>query len=307
VRRVKVVALAGGTGSAKLLRGLNELPIDLTAVVNVGDNAWMYGVYVCPDIDIATYTLAGVADHRMGWGIEGDTYEVHCRLSKLGEETWFKLGDLDLATCLVRSRMLRDGASLTQATERIRRMFGVTARILPVTDAPVETRISTPKGDMHLQEFWVREGGRPRVTGVRFKGVREAMLTPEARAVILAADRIVLCPANPVTSLGPTLAVPGVARALSQAKAKVVALSPMLGRVPFSGPARKLLKAVGSRQDSVGVARLYSRFLDSLLIANEDSAMSPLIEGLGIQCAATDTRMKGHDDEVRLARELLEL
>ena len=304
---MRVVALAGGTGSAKLLRGLQRLPVDLAAVVNVGDNIWMYGAYVCPDVDIATYTLAGVADRTWGWGLEGDTFEVLRRLSKLGAETWFRLGDLDLATCLARTRMLRDGATLTEATERIRRALGVASAVLPVTDSEVATWIKTPKGWMHLQEFWVRRRGRPRVTGIEYRGARKAEVTPKVRSAIRRADRVVICPANPVTSIGPMLAVRGFSRLLEGCEARVVALSPMAGRAPFSGPAGKLLRAGGSRPDSMGVAGLYSSFLDALLVAETDSALTPSIESLGVRCATSHTRMANRDDEVRLARELLEL
>lgn len=302
---MKVVALAGGTGSAKLLRGLRRLPVDLTAVVNVGDNVWMYGVYVCPDIDVATYTLAGIEDRSKGWGIEGDTFGLVARLSELGVGTWFRLGDRDFATCAARTQMMRGGATLTQATDLIRRSLGVKSRVLPATDSPVETRIATTRGEMHLQEFWVREGGRPRVVGVRYRGARNARCTSEARSAILKADRIVVCPANPVTSLGPMLALPGFARLLAAASARIVALSPMAGRVPFSGPAGKLLKAAGLRADSVGVAGLYSGFVDCIMISEGDSEMKSSIESLGLECAASDTRMEDADDEVRLAREVL--
>ena len=171
---MKVVALAGGTGSAKLLRGLAGLPLDLPAVVNVGDNCWIYGVYVCPDVDIATYTLGGIADAGRGWGVQGDTYNFLAALSRLGRETWFRLGDIDLATCLLRTEMLRKGDSLTSATDRIRRALGVGSQILPATDDPVETWLSTSKGDLHLQEFWVRERGSPRVNGVSYRGASRA-------------------------------------------------------------------------------------------------------------------------------------
>ena len=304
---MKVVALAGGTGSAKLLRGLQKLPVDLTAVVNVGDNAWMHGAYVCPDIDIATYALAGVADRRKGWGVEGDSFEVLGALGKMGAETWFRLGDRDLATCLFRTRLMREGATLTQATERVRRAFGLRSRVLPVTDSELETWVETPEGGMHLQVFWVRERGRPRVSGVSYRGASGARVTRQARAAVLGADRIVLCPANPVTSMGPMLAVPGFARLLSASEARIVALSPMVGRAPYSGPAGKLLRAVGSRPDSVGVAKLYAGFLDAMLIADGDSAMRPSIERLGVRCVATDTLMREPRDEVRLAKELLEI
>jgi LPPG:FO 2-phospho-L-lactate transferase len=302
---LKVVALAGGTGSAKLLRGLDKLRIDLTVVANVGDNVWMYGLYVCPDIDIACYTLAGVADRARGWGIQGDSHRSLEQLAKLGTPTWFKLGDMDMATCLFRTRLLREGATLTQATRSICSALGVSRNVIPVTDDPVETRIVTPQGDMHLQEFWVRDGGRPSVTRVWYRGARGAMVTEEVKAALEGADRVVLCPANPVTSIGPMLAVPGFRTGLAGCEAKVVALSPMVGTSPFSGPAGKLMKAVGIRADSLGVAKLYSGFLDSLIISDGDVSLKEDIASLGIDCSLADTRMTAASDELRLAKKVL--
>ena len=304
---MKVVALAGGTGSAKLLRGLQKLSLDLTVVANVGDNAWVHGVYVCPDIDIATYTLAGVVDSGHGWGVRGDTFAVLGGLSRLGAETWFRLGDNDLSVSLYRTEMKRRGATLTQATDKIRRALGVSTPVMPVTDSDVETWVLTAKGALHLQEFWVKERGRPRVTGVSYRGARGARVTAEAKSAISEADRIVVCPANPVTSLGPMLAVPGFERALEGSPGRVVALSPMSGRAPFSGPAGKLLKATGSTPDSLGVVRRYAGFLDGILISRADSGLRSQIEDTGVRCLSTDTLMDDAEDEVRLARELLEL
>ncbi len=304
---MKVVALAGGTGSAKLLRGLQGLSVRLTAVVNVGDNAWMYGVYVCPDVDVATYALAGIASRATGWGIEGDSFEALDELAKLGEETWFRLGDRDLAVCLLRTQMLREGATLTEATDRIRRGLGVKSRVLPATDSGVETWIATSKGEMHLQEFWVKEKGEPRVKGVSYRGARTADATPQVRSAILSADRVVVCPANPVTSIGPMLALRGFAGLLSETSARVVAVSPMVGRAPISGPAGKFMRAMGMVPDSSAVARLYSKFLDCMLISEQDRAMKSSIESLGLRCVTSDTMMAGPADEARLAAEALEI
>jgi LPPG:FO 2-phospho-L-lactate transferase len=302
---MKVVALAGGTGSAKLVRGLSRLPVDLTVVANVGDNFWTYGVYVCPDVDVAIYTLAGISAPQ-GWGISGDTFEVLGGLARLGEETWFRLGDRDFAVCLSRTNMMRRGESLTEVTQRIANSFGVDTAVLPVTDGRVETRIVTPNGRLHLQEFWVRDGGRPRVVGVEYEGALRARSTREVAAAISAADRIVVCPANPVTSIGPMLAVTGFRRLLSRADARVTALSPMEGAAPFSGPAGKLLKGTGSGPDSYGVAKLYSDFIDCIVISEHDRRFKARIQGLGLECVVTGTRMSGPTDEIRLARVLLE-
>jgi LPPG:FO 2-phospho-L-lactate transferase len=302
---MKVVALAGGTGSAKLLRGLSRLPIDLTVVANVGDNFWAYGVYVCPDVDTATYTLAGVSG-PLGWGIAGDTFEALGMLGRLGVETWFRVGDRDMAVCLRRTEMIRSGKSITEATLEVARLLGVKPRILPVTDDRLETKVATPRGELHLQEFWVREKGRPRVTGVKYDGGRRARPTPEVVAALASADRVVLCPANPVTSIGPMLAVGGFRRLLKATDARVVGLSPMEGAAPFSGPAGKFLKATRSTPDSYGVAKKYSDFMDCLVISKADAALVDGILVLGMECLMTDTRMKGPADELRLARKVTE-
>jgi LPPG:FO 2-phospho-L-lactate transferase len=288
------------------LRGLYGTETDLTVVANVGDNIWMYGVYVCPDIDIACYTLAGVADQSRGWGIAGDSFEALGSLSRYGEAAWFMLGDRDLATSLRRTEMIRSGATLTEVTESLRKALGLKCRVLPVTDQEVATMITTPAGDLHLQEFWVKERGLPRVTRVWYRGARSARVTQAVEASIEAAERVVLCPANPISSIGPMLAVPGFTRILAESGARVVALSPMEGRQPFSGPAGKLLRAGGVRQDSIGVAELYSRFVDALVISRRDLAMKKQIESLGIDCTLSDTLMSSSEDELRLAEELLE-
>lgn len=302
---MRVVALAGGTGSAKLLRGLSALDVDLTVVANAGDNIWVHGLYVCPDLDIAMYTLAGLANRSQGWGIEGDTFRALAQLGRIGEPTWFALGDMDIATQIARTRMLCEGLTLTSVTERLRKAFHVAQAILPVTDDPVETRILTRAGSVHLQEFWVRDRGRPAIKGVAYNGTSQARFTREVEKAIKRADRIVLCPANPVTSIGPMLAVPGFSWELSQTKARLTALSPMVGRAPFSGPAAKLMRAVGIRTDSVGVAQTYSEFLDSLVIDRSDEGLAGEIEELGIKCIPLDTLMRDRSDEKRVAKELL--
>jgi LPPG:FO 2-phospho-L-lactate transferase len=302
---LRVVALAGGTGSAKLLRGLSALGVNLTVVANVGDNVWMHGLYVCPDLDIAMYTLAGLADKRQGWGIKGDTFRTLAQLGRIGEPTWFALGDLDIATQLVRTRMLREGLTLTSVTEKLRKAFQIAQTILPLTDDPVETRVLTPAGYAHLQEFWVRDRGRPAVRGVAYKGASRARCTRDVEDAVKRADRIVLCPANPVTSIGPMLAIPGFSRMLSRTKARVTALSPMIGKAPFSGPAAKLMKAVGMRPDSVGVAKMYSEFLDSLIVDRSDAGISAEIEELGTKCILSDTLMRDLPAEERLSKELV--
>lgn len=302
---MRVVAFAGGTGSAKLIRGLQRLDVDLTVVANVGDNAWMYGAYVCPDVDIACYTVAGVANASRGWGVEGDTFRFLEAAAKLGVETWFRLGDRDLATCLARTDMLRRGLTLTEATDRIRKALGAKPRVLPACDEPVRTTVSTPKGELGLQEFWVRDLGRPRVDRVYYRGASRARPTRQVADAVRRADRVVVCPANPITSIGPMLAVPGF-RSLVSSSRRVVAVSPMVGSAPFSGPAGKLMKAAGERPDSLGVARLYAGVIGALLVSDADAGLKPRIDALGVECRLGETRMAGPADEARLAREVLE-
>jgi LPPG:FO 2-phospho-L-lactate transferase len=301
---VEVVALAGGTGSAKLLRGLAGSKCRLTVVANIGDNAWMHGLYVCPDIDIALYTLAGVANRRRGWGIQGDTFAALRQLRRLGEEAWFSLGDRDLATHILRTKWLREGETLTEVTDRLRRAFRVRMKVLPVSDSHLETRILTEYGELGLQEFWVRDKGRPKVIGVRYAGV--ARMTRAVSDSLSSADRIIVCPANPVTSIGPLLAVRGVRKALSSVRAKVTAVSPMIGSSPFSGPAGRLLNAIARRPDSLGVAGLYNDFARRIFIHRSDSGLVPAITQLGMECRLSETRMTGPSSERRLARELME-
>jgi LPPG:FO 2-phospho-L-lactate transferase len=304
---LRVTALAGGTGSAKLLRGLYSLPIELTVIANVGDNIWVHGLYVCPDVDIAMYTLAGVSNPDTGWGIAGDTFSTLSQISRLGGETWFKLGDKDSATSILRTAMLRRGMTLTAVTDTLRKSFGVRSKLLPATDQNLETRIVTQAGDLHLQEYWVREKGEPEVTRVRYRGAGRASMTKEVRRALFGADRVVVCPANPITSIAPMLAVNGFAKELARSDARVVALSPMVGGAPFSGPAGKLMKSIGRRADSVGIASMYRKFADCIVVSSEDSAMKKQIEAMGMECITSQTMMKTHEDERRLARELLEV
>lgn len=302
---MKVVALAGGTGSAKLLRGLASSVRELTVVANVGDNFWVHGLYVCPDVDIAMYNLAGISDRRRGWGMRGDTFAVLAQLGRLGEETWFQLGDLDLATSIVRTALLRRGASLTEATSRIGRSLGVPHRVLPATDTDLETWLETDIGRIHLQEYWVKHHGKPRVSRVIYRGAAKAKPSPPVKEAISRADVIVICPANPVTSIGPMLAIRGMRQALSTCTARVVALSPMVGRGPFSGPAGRLMKQLGMRPDSAGVAALYSDFLDRFVIDRSDRSLVGRVEDTGVSCSLLNTFMKDRADERRVASVLL--
>lgn len=299
---MRVVALAGGTGSAKLLRGLAKVGAELAVVANVGDNFWFHGAYVCPDVDIAVYALAGVLDRKRGWGLEGDTFMCLEQMRALGAETWFRLGDRDMALSLLRTEMLARGLSLTSVTRLLSTALGVGSQVLPATDRQVETHVITDDGEMHLQEYWVRLQGRPRVTGVKYVGARGARPTKAVAEAVGRADTIVFCPANPVTSIGPTLAVSGMKALIRGSRARKVAVSPMVGRGPFSGPAGKMMKGLGLRADSVGVAELYAGLVDALVVDHADASMAREVERAGPSCVLGATRMDSAQSEEALAR-----
>jgi len=304
----RVVVLSGGTGSAKFLRGLQRVAA-FTVIANVGDNDWFHGLYVCPDVDTVIYTLAGIADSKRGWGIRGDTFKVLDQLRQLGAEaTWFNIGDMDMATHLLRTTLMGEGKSLTEVTATIARRLGVRRwRILPATDEHVETRVVTAEmGEMHLQEFWVKEKGRPTPKGVRYVGGRRARPTAEVSESFASADRVIFCPANPITSLMPMLSIGGFREALRRSKARKVAISPMIGEGAFSGPAARLMAAKGLKPSSEGLARLYRGVVDVMILDESDRSQAVAIERLGVSCRFTSTLMRSGEDEVRLAKVAME-
>ena len=305
---MKITALAGGTGGAKLLRGLCGAmdPRDLTVIGNTGDDAEVWGLHVSPDLDSVTYALAGRLDLVKGWGRAGESFRVLEAMASLGEDTWFQLGDLDLATHLRRTRALRAGASLTAVTAEIARALGVASTILPMTDAAVRTRIRTPDGWLDFQEYFVREKARPEVIDVEYAGAAGATPTPAVLDAIARADGIVVCPSNPVTSVGPILAVPGIADALATARARVVAVSPIVGGAAVSGPAVALMRARGLAASAVGVAAGYAPWLDTLVVDVRDGGHAPALRDLGVTPVVTETIMRDRADEVALARAVLE-
>lgn len=303
---MRLVVLAGGTGSAKLLNGLSQAIDRLTVVSNIGDNIWLHGLYICPDIDIATYCLAGILDDK-GWGIKGDTFNFLYQLSRLGFNTWFKIGDKDLATHIVRTMMLRSGMRLTNVTKFIAKSLGLKHEIIPSSDSEVETHIITDAGELHLQEFWVREGGRPRVYGVKYSGVELAEPSPEAVESILKADRIIICPANPISSIGPILSIKGIKEAMIKSKGKKIAISPIIGTRPLSGPAGKFMEAMKIHVSPLGVATLYKDLIDVFVVDKKDRALCEQIESLGIKCFITNIVMRRSEDQRRLAMKALEI
>lgn len=305
---MKVTALAGGVGGAKLLVGLGRALAgagELTAVVNTGDDAVIYGLHVSPDVDIVTYWLAGRADTERGWGLRDDTFHVVDALAELGGESWFRLGDSDMATCIHRTDRLRSGGTLSGVTDEIRRGLGIEARILPMSDDPVRTTIVCEDGrTLEFQEWFVRERCEPAVAQVQLSGVTEAKPAPGVMDALEQADVVVVCPSNPVVSTGPILSLPGVRTALRH-HASVTAVSPLVNGVPLKGPADKLLRSIGEDVTAAGVATMYRDFCNTYVFDVRDETPEGEIESLGMQARKLDTIMTTHEISEALARSIL--
>ncbi len=304
---MKITALAGGTGAAKLLRGLGRVldPRDLTVVVNTGDDTEIWGLHVSPDLDTVCYTLGGVIDERKGWGLTDETFHALDQIARYGEPVWFNLGDRDLATHLHRSRLLREGRSLTQITRAIAQALGVTATVLPMSDQPVRTRILGPDGWLAFQEYFVREKAQVEVRAVNYAGAPAARPAPGVLDALRTADAVLLCPSNPITSIGPILAVPGLVEALQSTEAIVAAVSPIVGGDAVSGPAGRLMAAAGLPVSATGVARAYGGWLDLLVFDEQDRALAPEIRSAGAAPVVAPTMMSSRDAEVMLARHVV--
>jgi len=304
MREPQLVALAGGTGAAKLLRGLCYVidPSDLTVIVNTGDDWVVWGLSISPDLDTVTYTLAGLIDETRGWGVRDDTFRCLAVMAALGRETWFNLGDKDLATHLYRTGRLREGNTLSQVTDEIRRRFGIRNRILPMSDQRVATRVLTPDGWLAFQEFFVREKGQLEVQDVAYERSESAGPAPGVVEAISQAAAVIVCPSNPISSIGPILAIRGIQDSLAATRAPIVAVSPIVGGGPVSGPAGKMMLAKGLPVSPVGVAQAYEKWLDVLVLDRQDSALASEVQALGIRAVVTDTIMRDRQTEVSLAR-----
>ena len=305
----RVLALAGGVGGAKLAHGLAACVGDrLTVVVNTGDDTERHGLLVMPDHDTVMYTLAGIANREWGWGIEGETYNADEFLARYGQETWFRLGDRDLATAIVRTARLRAGGRLTDVVRGLQRAHGVGPAILPMTDTPVRTEVRTDDGWLDFQEYFVHRRQEPVVHEVRFTGVDAAQATPEVLDALAATEVIAFAPSNPFVSVAPILAVTGVREALAGARSRgvpIVAVSGIIGGRALKGPADRMLGSLGHEASALGVARLYAGLVDVFLIDTVDAALAPPIEALGMRVVVTDTVMPDDAGRARLARELL--
>ncbi|MEM2926795.1 MAG: 2-phospho-L-lactate transferase [Candidatus Bathyarchaeia archaeon] len=303
-----LVALAGGVGAARFLQGLVAIfpPENLIIIGNTGDDIEIYGLYVSPDLDIITYTLAGLVDEAKGWGIKDDTFNFLDMLTRYGYETWFKIGDRDLATHLHRTMLLRKGLRLSEATADICKSLGVEARLLPMTDDPVRTMIRTEAGTMHFQEYLVKRGAKDDVLAVEFLGVEKAKPSPGILEAIQEAEGVILCPSNPIVSIGPILSIDGIRRALRRTRATVVGISPIIMGAPVKGPADKLMRGLGIEISAYGAASLYADILDIFIIDFRDSMLAKRIESeLGVKVMATDTLMTSLEVKKRLAEAAL--
>jgi LPPG:FO 2-phospho-L-lactate transferase len=309
VSRSTVVVLAGGVGGAKLAEGLQARVGDrLAVVVNTADDCERHGLLVMPDHDTVLYNIAGMEQAGLGWGVEGDTHAVMDQLGVYGEPTWFTLGDRDLALHIVRTAAVRAGQRRTEACLAAQRSLRIAARILPMADEPVATAVHTADGWLEFQEYFVHQRQAPDVTGLRFDGVEAAAPTPEVREALAAADAVILGPSNPLVSIGPILAVPGVRGHIAAARARgarTAAVSPIIGGKALKGPADRMLAALGHEATALGVARLYADLVDTFVLDAVDAELAPAVEALGLRPFVTDTVMTDDASRERLAAEVL--
>ncbi len=305
-----VVALAGGVGASRFLRGLVRVipPGDLRVVINTGDDREFYGVHVSPDVDIVTYTLAGMVDDERGYGLRGDTTRIVDTLGALGEEAWFRLGDQDLAHCLYRTLALRRGMGLAEITDRLRRHHGVDATLFPMSEDPCPTMILLRDGTrVHFEDYLARDGAPDEVAGVDLGAAQRASAAPGVLEAIRGAQVILVCPSNPIVSIGPIVAIPGVHDAIRASGAPVVGVSPIVGGAPIKGPADRLLRGLGMEVSALGVATLYRDWIDGFVIDDRDATLAPDIEALGLRVDVTETLMRTPEIAAALAQRALGL
>ncbi|MBN1228040.1 MAG: 2-phospho-L-lactate transferase [Deltaproteobacteria bacterium] len=303
-----ITVLTGGVGGAKLLSGLAQLvPHEhITAIINTADDLELHSLYICPDIDTTIYTLAGISNPVTGWGVKEETFNVLNMLEKFGRETWFKLGDKDIATHLFRKELLESGESLTEVTKKIASALGVKVRLLPMSDDPVHTIIETPEGELPFQDYFVRRGWQDKICGVRFNGAEDAKMSPQVEKAIRQADLIIICPSNPIVSISPILSLSGMKKLIKDSESVCVAVSPVVKGRAVSGPAGKLMEGVGLDVSALGVAQFYSEFVDGFVIDKADRAEELLIKSLGIKVLVTNIIMSNWEQKIALAKEVLD-
>ena len=303
-----ITVLTGGTGGAKFLDGLRKIlpPEDLTVIVNTGDDFEWWGLQISPDIDSIVYVLSDLLSKDRGWGVQDDTFLCLERMRQMAEPAWFQIGDRDLALHLLRTKLIREGKTLAEATAEISLRLGIAAKILPMSDERVETRVDTSTGDLSFQEYFVQRRHQDEVRSIRFRRADSARPAPGAVEAILEAEAILLAPSNPITSIGPILAVPGIREALRQTQAPVAAISPIVGGAAVSGPAGALMAASGFAVSLAGVFQAYADFLDVLIADNADAQQADGLNRSGRTIQCTNTIMKSDADRMTLARDAIE-
>ncbi len=307
----KVLALAGGVGGSKLALGLSRIlgPEQLSIVVNTGDDETFHGLHVSPDLDTMTYTLAGLVNPEMGWGMAGDTFNALEMLRRYGADIWFNLGDRDLATHIRRTQLLAGGCSLSEVTRELCQSLGVTAAVIPMSDQPVRTVLDTDAGELPMQNYFVQNRAEPAVRGITYRGAESARLSPGFQRALDEAGLVVYCPSNPHLSMAPILALPGVREALNKigSQALRVAVSPIVGGAAVKGPAAKIMAELGHEVSCVGVAGFYRDICDVLFIDEQDAALVPAVKKLGIEPVVAPIIMADETDKIRLAQRILDL
>jgi LPPG:FO 2-phospho-L-lactate transferase len=303
-----ITVLTGGTGGAKFVDGLRQIvpPEELTIIVNTGDDMRWWGLYVSPDLDSITYVLAGKLSPERGWGVKRDTFFCLQAMGQLGQSTWFHAGDRDLATHIFRTKLLADGKTLSEATAEIAARFGIKSRILPMSNSRVETRVLTPAGDLSFEEYFVQRRYQDPVEAVRFVGASDAEPAPGVIEAVRSSDLVLLAPSNPVTSIGPILAVPGIRETLRESRAHIAAVSPIVGSAAVTGPAATLMAAQGFAVSIAGVAGCYRDFLDLLAVDSVDAPAAEELRKTGLRVHCTPTIMRKCEDRVALAKSVLE-
>lgn len=302
-----ITVLAGGVGAAKFLEGLAAAmpPGQITVIANTGDDAEFHGLHVSPDIDTVLYTLAGVVDRKQGWGLAGETFHCLAALERMGAESWFRLGDRDLATHLLRTRRLRQGATLTEVTEELCRAFGVRCRIIPMTDDPAGTRLRTDQGELSFQEYFVKLRQQPEVREADFSAAAAGQPAPGVLESVTRADAVILAPSNPILSIGPILAVPGIREALRNTTATVAAISPIVGGRALKGPAARNLASLGYGATAAAVAEMYRDFVKVFVLDEQDARQRETIEQKGMRAMVAQTVMRSSEDRRKLAGSLM--
>ncbi|MFZ0366846.1 MAG: 2-phospho-L-lactate transferase [Nitrososphaeraceae archaeon] len=302
-----ITLLAGGTGSVKLARGLSKTTNELTVVSNIADNIWIHGLYICPDIDTIMYGLAGLLDKSRGWGVADDSFVFMEQMKRLEQDYWFKIGDKDLALHIVRTNFLKEGKSLSWITEWIRKKLSVSPVIIPASDDHFETRIETPIGDMHIQEYWVKHRAELDISNIRYKDIEQAIPSVKALEAIRNSNIIVIAPGNPISSIGPITSIRAIRKELSLKKEKVVAVSPLIGNAALSGPASKYMHAMGIESSPIGIASHYADVVSTLVISESDKEYENQIRNIGVNVYKTNIIMDNEQDEINLSNYILNL